>query len=478
MDVVLKAITHVDQYCDVLAIKHAFADWSNFPYAGRELFPMGVRTLNIKSTYYKNSADIELCLSLQEVMLTRDDIDVFFVIAGDRDYMPIAMRVMERAKEIYFISFEACIAKDLKQLVGEDHYIVIDATGRHVSRDAAASDDRVRGKVSGLSAPEAVVLRAAIDAIKNLGSTDGGMKVSTFLNEDLAREFPILTFQDRRNLFSALVEKGLFHVEQKEISEGHPFKVFTIGKSQAKQGPVASTPAIEEAGLKTDEVLALPKEEWTRIIDTIAACLLEGEGKALKGRQSIISAYFRRNRQVGQVAFEPRLERAALLLLTRHGVLVQKMDDVFHLAEDFITKRDAFMAWLETLPRVAPAQQVEEADTVVQSTSVDDPGESVTVTNELNEITLFKGQWIALVDVIERCLSDAGGTESFPNILNRLHQERKQGLLRFSPKLDIPLVNTLRFHGLLVQPQEGYYTLPPTFKATRDAFYEAFQVLP
>ena len=63
--------------------RHAFADWSQYPEVQGELYRMGVRTQNVASTIHKNSADIELSLSVLETLLTRKDIETLLVISGD-----------------------------------------------------------------------------------------------------------------------------------------------------------------------------------------------------------------------------------------------------------------------------------------------------------------------------------------------------------------------------------------------------------
>ena len=109
-----------------IVLRRAYADWSQYPDAMKELYRMGVHVVNVGSTPRKNSADIELSLSLQEVMLTRNEISVLAIMAGDRDYMPIAMRVNEHAKTLLFISFRDSLSGDLKALVGPRGYSYVD----------------------------------------------------------------------------------------------------------------------------------------------------------------------------------------------------------------------------------------------------------------------------------------------------------------------------------------------------------------
>ncbi|TET89628.1 MAG: NYN domain-containing protein [Methanomassiliicoccales archaeon] len=114
-------LTHMREFLEISPIiRQAVADWSTLPDVPNELYVMGVRADHVKALKGKNSADIELSLCLQEAMLTRTDIDVFAVVAGDRDYLPIAQRAQMAAKRILFYSFERCLSGDIKELVGEE----------------------------------------------------------------------------------------------------------------------------------------------------------------------------------------------------------------------------------------------------------------------------------------------------------------------------------------------------------------------
>lgn len=114
----------------LVAIRQAFADWSQYPEVLQDLYVMGVQTENVKSLVHKNSADIELSLSAQETMLMRGDIAKIIIIAGDRDYMPLAARMLRQGKEFLFVGFEECFSGDLRQLVGETHYAFVSEKGQ------------------------------------------------------------------------------------------------------------------------------------------------------------------------------------------------------------------------------------------------------------------------------------------------------------------------------------------------------------
>ena len=60
-------------------IRQAFADWSAFQGPKKELQKIGIRIVDVLSTEYKNSADIELSLAVLETILTRQDIGTIVI---------------------------------------------------------------------------------------------------------------------------------------------------------------------------------------------------------------------------------------------------------------------------------------------------------------------------------------------------------------------------------------------------------------
>jgi len=49
---------------------------------------------------YKNSADIRLVIDALEVAHTNNNIDVFAVVAADRDYLPLFYKLSEMGKDV------------------------------------------------------------------------------------------------------------------------------------------------------------------------------------------------------------------------------------------------------------------------------------------------------------------------------------------------------------------------------------------
>lgn len=220
-------------------IRQAFADWSMHQDVLGELYTMGIRAVNIKSMHEKSSADIELSLSLQEIMLTRENVQYLIVVSGDRDYMPISQRVRERGKQIIFFSYKDCLSGDLKKLVGEGNYYYLDyetdtviekdekEQKRGLKEEKGVAKKRRRDKGLELSDDQITSLKAAIRAHKKWSPVYGSTKLGRFLVEDLAIALPKLEHLKRKEVFNTLKAFKLIDVKT-ESGVGVDFAVFTI----------------------------------------------------------------------------------------------------------------------------------------------------------------------------------------------------------------------------------------------------------
>lgn len=226
-------LTHMEEDLGLSPIiRQAFADWSLYPDILNELSIMGVRVMHVKGVTGKNSADIELSLSLQEIMLTRPDIDVLVAVAGDRDYLPIAQRVQEKAKRIAFYSFERSLSGDIKELVGKDNCFYIDPETNDVLRESAKKQPP-SNRDSAKSAPkldsaQESAMRAALEADREYGPKFGSVKLSGFLVDRLAKALPEKSHLERKDIFSSLVDHGLIKLSTESNVHGMDFTVFRV----------------------------------------------------------------------------------------------------------------------------------------------------------------------------------------------------------------------------------------------------------
>lgn len=291
VEIVGNTISHMTEALGISPIiRQAFADWGMNPDVPNELYTMGIRAVHVKGVRGKSSADIELSLRLQEVMLTREDINALVVLSGDRDYLPIAQRAQERGKQIIFYSFERTLSGDIKKLVGKDRYWYIDPESlkplserdfqhrepkktkprrlpsliKHIPEEGATTaglakklglkeDDILRQvqKLAGdglvtaekvgrwtkvkhvapLDEDQKKALQAAAEAHKEYVPKYGSVKLSGFLVVKLAKALPEISHLDRKKIFNTLVERGLVQLQREKDARGDRFLVFTVAES-------------------------------------------------------------------------------------------------------------------------------------------------------------------------------------------------------------------------------------------------------
>ncbi len=253
---------------NLVAIRQAFADWSQYPDVLQDLYVMGVQTENVKSLVHKNSADIELSLSAQETMLTRSDVSKIIIIAGDRDYMPLATRMLRKGKDFLFVGFEECFSGDLRQLVGDSHYAYVTEKGQLIT-----SSDRANAGQAVLAAAEEVKVEAsetkeegkegdeegeeqgqeaeaekeeedfsfitpetehkatvaAIESFDEYSPKYGSVRISGFVSDRLATALPTSDSQERWTVMRYLQKKGRITVETRG-GAWSSFQVFILNE--------------------------------------------------------------------------------------------------------------------------------------------------------------------------------------------------------------------------------------------------------
>ncbi len=214
-------------------IRQAFADWSDLQEAKRELQKMGIRIFDVLSTVHKNSADIELSLSVQEAVLTREDLSTIVVFAGDRDYMPIALRTKEKGRRMYFVGFRESLSGDLKKLVGEKNYSYVDTTSLSISSEKQESG--TAGEIRGIKELDRYQQRAAEAALTEFDANRekyGSVKLKEFIVKNLAVVLPNLDHLQRKKIFQSLIDLKVLRTELRNPSvafaDSYPFTVFIV----------------------------------------------------------------------------------------------------------------------------------------------------------------------------------------------------------------------------------------------------------
>lgn len=96
----------------------AYGDWTGFTDAPSSLAVRSIQPVYVLTKPGKSSADLELSLDAQEILLTRDDVEHFVLVGGDRDYIPVVRRIQERGRGVTVAALGQTMSGDLKAIVG------------------------------------------------------------------------------------------------------------------------------------------------------------------------------------------------------------------------------------------------------------------------------------------------------------------------------------------------------------------------
>lgn len=239
-------------------IQRAYADFERMPEdVQRRLFLTGFDPQFVPGTDHKNAADMRLCIDAIATLYIRDDIDVYVLAAGDRDYIPMLSHLIERGKRVFVFSFAESLSGDLRIIVGSD--AIIDADQYLTESARVAIDDEKRRRANDvkaeklqrqMTADQTPILKphpglplpeneskefATTSAIEDVHVQDAlafmlreyGRHPEIFLKPLLyafEREFAWMADWERKDLLGALQDAGAIVVEKRHADE----KTFSV----------------------------------------------------------------------------------------------------------------------------------------------------------------------------------------------------------------------------------------------------------
>ncbi|MBI1335301.1 MAG: NYN domain-containing protein [Armatimonadetes bacterium] len=125
-------------------VQYAYADFEQIEVnAQGQLFLLGVETRNVVGTEHKNAADMRLCIDVMETMYTRDEIDTFVLMAGDRDYIPVLQHLRKHAKVVQVVAFKENISGDLLTLVSDGFIDAMQCLGKVSQSELEVGQERL-----------------------------------------------------------------------------------------------------------------------------------------------------------------------------------------------------------------------------------------------------------------------------------------------------------------------------------------------
>lgn len=115
-----------------VCLMQAYADFDHEEFRGllsdlqrRSVEPRHVFSKNYEDGTRKNAADIEMSLDALELMYNRPDIDVFFLVCGDRDMIQVIRKLRARGKHVHVVAVEKTMSKDVMSFA--NHFTTIES---------------------------------------------------------------------------------------------------------------------------------------------------------------------------------------------------------------------------------------------------------------------------------------------------------------------------------------------------------------
>jgi uncharacterized LabA/DUF88 family protein len=129
-------------------IQNAYADFEQIEVnAQSQLFLLGVETKNVVGTEHKNAADMRLCIDVLDTMYTRDEIDTFVLMAGDRDYIPVLLHLRKFAKLVQVAAFKEATSGDLLTMVGDGYIDAFSCLSKISQSELEVGKERIQDQM-------------------------------------------------------------------------------------------------------------------------------------------------------------------------------------------------------------------------------------------------------------------------------------------------------------------------------------------
>jgi hypothetical protein len=237
----------------MLILSRAYADWETWSHipVQSSLMLINVEPRFVLDKPGKSSADIKLSLEALEILLTRNEIEKFIIIGGDRDYIPMVSRIKEGMKEVEVYGFKnISLSGDLATIVGGDENvknivemveeIAKESESKKVEEKVeqkAEEKGKEKKKKAEAKAPSpsdkfylgpdylSRAIKQILDAEKKY---KGEIWLSPFLKNCMNPEFETLNDEQRKEIITHLKAKGIIKINKEDSNWGYSFSVFSL----------------------------------------------------------------------------------------------------------------------------------------------------------------------------------------------------------------------------------------------------------
>lgn len=233
IDLIRQLAIRLERNGNQILIRRAYADWEGDGLEGvmGQLSLMSFLPVFVLGHAGKNSADLEMSLDAQHCLLSRDDIQRFVFVTGDRDFIPIVRRVIEAGKEVRIASFRSAASADLLEIAGRANYLDLmrlvvenqrrlqskgDANGvtKTIEEALAEPDEDYEPTDDELDRAARLIVEA------DRKYRERGIWLVPFFKDWMNNEFAGMNNDGRKAIVSKLVDEGLIAIETKEDGLG------------------------------------------------------------------------------------------------------------------------------------------------------------------------------------------------------------------------------------------------------------------
>lgn len=213
-----------------ILVGRAYGTWQDLEGIPNSLALISIQPQFVLARARKNSADLELSLDAQEILLSRNEIQNFLIVGGDRDFIPIVRRLLERGKGVQIAALESGISGDLKALVGTDRFFAIEPialeflkltefpkpsdyqTILEPTEEVPEVAEEVQApETEGLDENQSKTLDLLLRAMLEKGSFE--IPIVPFYKDYMNDAFTTLTDTQRKALVNDLKERGMISLE-------------------------------------------------------------------------------------------------------------------------------------------------------------------------------------------------------------------------------------------------------------------------
>ena len=207
----------------------AYADFAGLDdhvrHLQRALYLSGIQPTFVPSTSHRNTTDLQMALDAVALRERRPDIEVFVLVAGDRDYVPIVQALQAHGRRVLVVAFRDHLSARLLEHTGAGHFVQAETLLPGTTTDQLLPDDRDREKPEvHVEFNEPADLPYPINHdVLGIIETYFGQYDEVYLTPLLRRlseEFGNLEDHDPKSLVADLEEAGAVRLERRK---GNPY---------------------------------------------------------------------------------------------------------------------------------------------------------------------------------------------------------------------------------------------------------------